>query len=298
MRKTTVNATSELYTIFGTPISHAMSPVIMNSFFDRLDMDKVFLAMDTGLDTFDHVMATTRLVDFKGYVFTMPVKERALRFMDSLSEEAAIIGAVNCAKNDNGHLTGSNTDSIGFWNAVQAKNTGGPIIRAFVMGAGGFARAAVAQLAIRGVNDIVVSNMLSDTAFVDSFFHFRDRLQAKCPAANVSLIDWSPELWKQSLPGCRVVANATPNGMKDVGDLHDIFPYGDVQKDAVFFDAIYEPRFTKFLHKAEALGFTTVEGLDLLVHQGACSFHTWTGVRVDPAQMLEDILQFMNTRRK
>ncbi len=299
MRTITVNAQSELYAIFGTPIRHAMSPVIMNTFFDRLGMDKVFLALDANLETFDQLMEAARIMPLQGYVFTMPVKEKAVRFMDALSDEAGIIGAVNCAKHENGRLIGYNTDSIGFWNAVQARNPGGrKIARAFVLGAGGFARSAVAQLALQGVDDIVVTNRLSEEHFVRSFREFAARLEDKVPSSRVRLVDWSAALWEKELPGCGVIANGTPNGMNGVGDLHEIFPFHQADRDAIVFDAIYEPRFTRFLRKAESLGFVTVEGLDLLVHQGASSFFNWTGVTVNPEEMKEAVIQFMNTRRQ
>lgn len=112
MREKTVNAQSRLYAILGDPISHSMSPVIMNRAFDRLGMDSVFLALPANLETFPKVMEAMKLIDLKGYVFTMPVKEAALSCMDALSSEAEVIGAVNCAVNENGKLTGCNTDSI------------------------------------------------------------------------------------------------------------------------------------------------------------------------------------------
>ena len=106
MRKQTVNPKSGLYAILGDPISHSMSPVIMNSAFDRLDMDTVFLALKANLETFDQVMTAMKLIDLKGYVFTMPVKEVAVPYMDELSDEAEIIGAINCVVNKDGKLIG------------------------------------------------------------------------------------------------------------------------------------------------------------------------------------------------
>ncbi|MDD3347859.1 shikimate dehydrogenase [Oscillibacter sp.] len=298
MREETVNAKSRLFAILGDPISHSMSPVIMNSSFDRLHMDNVFLACKANLETFDQVMTAMKLIDLQGYVFTMPVKEASLSYMDQLSEEAQIIGAVNCVVNRDGKLTGYNTDSIGFWSAVQEKNDGGtPIQKAFVMGAGGFARAAVAQAALQGVGEIVVANMMTHTSFVESFRHFLTRIDEKCPKVKIRLVDWDAAAWLGELPDCQLVVNATPNGMKGKGDLHEVFPYEAVTPGTIFFDAIYEPRFTQFLKEADARGFRTVAGLDLLAHQGACSFYNWTGVKVSADQMRQDVLQFWDSKK-
>lgn len=293
MRLETVNAKSRLYAILGDPISHSMSPVIMNSAFDRLGLDSVFLALPANLETVARVMEAMRLVDLKGYVFTMPVKEAVLPYMDALSDEAEMIGAVNCAVNEGGRLTGYNTDSTGFWTAVQEKNAGAVSIRkVFIMGAGGFARAAAAQAALQGVGEIVVANKFSHTAFLESFQRFRERLSARCPQTSVKLLDWDGAAWEAELADCQLIANATPNGMKNQGDLHSFFPYAAVSPAAIFFDAIYDPYHTRFLQAAEARGHKIVGGLDLLAHQGVCSFFNWTGLRVEPEQMREDVLAF------
>ena len=126
-------------------------------------------------------------------------------------------------------------------------------------------------------------------------YRFLDRLVQKVPDVNVKVIDWDPKLWINDIKAADVVANATPNGMKGEGNLHVIFPYEATKKDAIFFDAIYEPIVTDFLAKASEHGFTTVGGLDLLVHQGACSFKNWTGFDVEPAEMKSDIIKFFQT---
>jgi shikimate dehydrogenase len=77
------------------------------------------------------------------------------------------------------------------------------------------------------------------------------------------------------------------------GDLHELFPYASVRADALFFDAIYYPRETKFLQTARHRGHICIEGLDLLVHQGAVSYETFTGNEADPAVMMDDVLEFM-----
>ncbi|WP_295582446.1 shikimate dehydrogenase [uncultured Oscillibacter sp.] len=297
MRTITVNAKTRLFAILGDPIAHSMSPVIMNSAFDRLGMDCVFLALRADLASFDRVMEALRLVELEGYVFTMPVKEAALRHMDALGDEAQIIGAVNCAVSRDGVLTGYNTDSSGFWSAVQeGRGEARPIRKALILGAGGFARAAAAQAALQGVEELVVSNPLSHTAFVESFRRFADRIALRCPRTRLRLLDWDPALWRRELPACGLVANATPNGMRDQGDLDRIFPYGAAAPGTLFFDAVYEPPVTRFLKRAGALGFSTVAGLDLLAHQGVCSFAHWTGVQVPPEQMRRDVLAFWAAR--
>ena len=295
----TVSGYTDLYAILGNPIIHSMSPVIMNRNFERNDLDKVFLALKTDLSDFNTIFPALISCGFKGYVFTMPVKEIAVRYMEQLSNEASIIGAINCAYYRDGKLFGTNTDSIGFWHAVDEKNIDRiKINHMFIMGCGGFARAAIAQAAIQGVRKITVANRLDEEAFIKSFDEFRSRLKAAIPEAEIELIDWKPDLWKGYISDCELIANATPNGMNNKGDLDTIFPFDCVKKSAIVFDAVYEPRITRFLARTRSEGFKTVEGIDLLCHQGTVSFHNYTGLKADPSLMKDDILEFWKTLDK
>ena len=116
-----VNARTKIYAILGDPISHSMSPVIMNASFRRFGMDCVFLALKCGKKDADCVMKALRCVDLAGYVFTMPMKEAVGEYLDEWKDEALLTGAVNCVLNKDGYLTGYNTDSMGFWTAVREK---------------------------------------------------------------------------------------------------------------------------------------------------------------------------------
>ena len=289
-----INAKTGIYAILGDPISHSISPVIMNSSFRRHNVDSVFLAFKCGPGDVDCIMRASKLVGLKGYVFTMPIKELVRGYLNELVGEAAVTGAVNCALDENGYLTGYNTDSLGFWTATQEKNTSQkPIERMFVLGMGGFAKAAVTQAALRGVSEIAVVNRMDETDFVRGFEVFLDKLRKEAPGTTVRLLPWKPEAWRDQLADADVAVNATPNGMDGEGDLHELFPYDCVKPGVIFFDAVYNPPKTQFLQIAESRGHPTVDGLDLLAHQGACSFKIWTGISVDPKQMKQDALDFL-----
>ena len=294
MRKKVVNAGTKLFAILGEPIAHSLSPVIMNEAFDRKNMDCIFLAFRSNPQELDTAIKAMRGFKFSGYVFTMPVKEEAVRHMDALEEEADLIQAVNCAKLDNGRLIGYNTDSRGFWDAIDKQNTQNrPIRKAFVMGMGGFSRAAIAQLALRGVKDIVVANKLEEKNYVTSFELFAERVRKKLPDVNLRYIDWVPKQWERELENTDLIANGTANGMYGKGDLGEIFPYKCVPSTAIFFDAVYAPLNTPFLEHAKAKGYMMVDGLELLIHQGLCSFEIWTGIKADACTMRKDALKFL-----
>lgn len=291
----TVNAGTEIYAILGDPISHSLSPVIINKSFERLNMDKIFLGLRCEKKEIDNSMRALKSFDFKGYTFTMPLKEVVEKHLDELKSEAFITGAVNCVKNSNGYLTGYNTDSVGFWTAIQEKKTSKhpSLNKLFIFGMGGFSKAAVTQAALQGIMEIVVTNHFEDKIFLKGYKEFLKRLHKEKPNLNIEILPWEPSLWKKELRTSDIVVNATPNGQDFQGDLHLQVPYSDTKKTAIFFDAIYNPLKTKFLETAEEKGYEIIGGLDLLVHQGVCSFEIWTGKKVDPGVMKKDALQFL-----
>lgn len=292
-----VNAQTEVYAILGDPISHSLSPVIMNRSFNQLQMDKVFLGFRCEKENFENVFEALKKLDLKGYVFTMPLKELVANHIDELTEEAALSGAVNCVIHSNGRFIGYNTDSIGFWNAVKAKKEEDEEINnLFVLGMGGFAKAVVTQAALQGVKQITVTNHFEEVEILKSFTLFLERLYDKVPDLQVKLVPWNSEMWEGKLSNSDVIVNATPNGMNNEGDLHLQFPYGKVKSDCIFFDAIYTPVKTKFLSKAEKQGHRIIDGLDLLANQGVCAFEIWTKQKVNPNVMKEHALEFLENQ--
>lgn len=287
----TINARTEIYAILGDPVSHCMSPVLMNSTFNHLQMDKVFLALNCNKDTCDKIMPVLKILGLKGYTITMPVKEMVFPYLDAVSEEAELIGAVNCISNENGRLKGYNTDSIGFWQAVEAQNTYHKQLQSmFLLGRGGFAKAALTQAAIQGVKRITVAGRRVTTEFSD----FLKRLHERMPETQIDLVGWNKEEWKEAAANSDIIANATSLGLNGEGDLEKIFPYEELSAEAIVFDAVYVPRFTPFLQLAKERGNAIAEGLDLLVYQGVAAFEIWTGEKADPVVMKEDILQFFS----
>ena len=105
---------TRLCCLLGTPIAHSISPMIHNEAFRMLGLDFVYLCFDTKHADLKTMIQTLREMNVLGFNLTMPDKERILPYLDELSPAAAMIGAVNTVKNENGRLIGHNTDGIGF----------------------------------------------------------------------------------------------------------------------------------------------------------------------------------------
>lgn len=142
---------TRLCCLLGTPIAHSISPMIHNEAFRMLGLDFVYLCFDTKHADLKTMIQTLREMNVLGFNLTMPDKERILPYLDELSPAAAMIGAVNTVKNENGRLIGHNTDGIGFMQSV--KDTGYDIRSGemTLLGAGGAASSIAVQAALDGV---------------------------------------------------------------------------------------------------------------------------------------------------
>jgi shikimate dehydrogenase len=294
----TVNAKTRLFAILGDPVTHTMSPVIMNSSFRRLGLDNVFVAMRCDAAHVGVVMEALRAIDLAGYVITMPLKEIVAPYLDELCGEAKISGAVNCIQNDGGRLVGHNTDSKGFWSAIQEKNAGDSGIKVnklFILGMGGLAKAVATEAAMQGVRTIVAVNRVEEPLFIERFKSFSEKLRGEFRDVTVTLLPWSPDKWIPELADVDVVINVTPIGLESKGRLHAEFPYGSVPQRTIFFDSPIAPR-TEFLQEARARGHKVINGLDLVVHQGVYAFKIITGLSVGFEDMRRDAQEFLGVR--
>ena len=295
METKTVSAKTKLFAILGDPILHCMSPVIMNASFRRLGLDNVFVAMRCDAAHIGVVMEALRVIDLGGYVITTPLKEIVTQYLDELCGEAKISGAVNCIQNSGGRLVGYNTDSMGFWSAIQEKNTGNGAItvnKLFLFGMGGLAKAVATQAAMQGVRNIAVVNRVEELAVIESFKAFSKKLCAEFPKVQVNFLPWDSESWAPELADTDVVMNVTPIGLETKGTLHVELPYEKTAQKAIFFDSPITFK-SDFLLEAEARGHKVINGLDLNIHQGVYAFKIMTGLSVGYEEMRRDALEFI-----
>lgn len=281
-----ISGKTELYAVLGNPIKHSLSPFIHNTAFRLRSMDKVYVALEVLPDKLKLAIDMMRAFGIKGFNLTMPLKENVIQYIDALSPEAEAIGAVNCILNENGRLTGYNTDSQGF--ALAVLNKKGSIPKtAFILGAGGVAKAIVAQLVLQGVERIYIANrtLKRAEALADKF---KNKKQA-----NLEVVPWKPEIWGKIMSGCGLIVNATSVGMKNNGNLALSIPWQSINTEAIVFETIYEPLETEFLKRARELKLMTVEGLDLLLYQAAIAFEIWTGQEMPLPVIKENLTRYL-----
>ena len=261
--------------LLGTPVSHSISPLMHNEAFNQLDLDYVYLCFDVGTDTLKTAVDGLKALGVRGFNCTMPDKNLMCELADKLSPAAEMICAVNTVVNDNGILTGHNTDGIGYMMAV--KDAGYDIIgkNMTLMGAGGAATAVCVQAALDGVASINVFSLKDQ--FWDRAVKLVDTINAKtsCKAALYDIADTTS--LKKSIDDSYILTNGTSVGMAPNVDNCIITDTSFFHEDLVVSDVIYNPKETKLLRLAKENGCHTFNGLYMLLYQGAEAFKIWTG---------------------
>ncbi|TXL69222.1 shikimate dehydrogenase [Vineibacter terrae] len=259
--------------IVGWPVSHSRSPLLHGFWLKERRIDGCYgrLAVEPGgaalRATFDFIRRTPQA---RGCNLTLPHKIDALELLDVVTPAASRIGAVNTVvKRADGTLEGRNTDGFGF---VEALRAGAPAWQpaaapAVVLGAGGAARAVIAALVDAGVPELRLVNRTRQAA-IDLGVRFT-------PDDGRTLVvdDWSRRA--AALAGAGLLVNTTSLGMDGQPALD--LALEALPTAAVVNDVVYVPLRTDLLRRAQARGNPTVDGLDMLLHQGRPGFAAWFG---------------------
>ncbi|MDZ7378344.1 MAG: shikimate dehydrogenase [candidate division KSB1 bacterium] len=262
-----VRGSTRVVGIIGDPVDHSLSPLMHNAAFAALGLDWIYVPFPVKSPALREALRGLRALGVVGVNVTVPHKEAALRFLDDVSLVAQKVGAVNTVIVRNERLEGENTDVHGVRQALRGLRLRSAT--ALVIGAGGAARAVLAALEEAGARRVIVANRTLARArslqrrFSTSSF----RVEAR---SLESLID--PELLKS----VQLVVNSTSIGLH--GETFPPLAIECTRRECVFFDLIYG-RATDFLAKARAVGRPTMDGTEMLLHQGAEAFRLWTGRR-------------------
>jgi shikimate dehydrogenase len=261
------SASTRPVVLLGWPARHSASPRLHNAAFRADDQDLVYLAAPTPPDQLPTVVAALGTIGAVGANVTVPHKRAVLALCDVVTDEAALIGAVNTLVWDDGVLTGDNTDALGLADDLQRTVAPTPGSRWLLLGTGGAALAAAVAIGRLGGALVVAGRRPEAAARVAS--HARD-----AGAVTTEVVDSTdaPSLTAATRQA-RVVVNATPLGM--AGErLPD--PLQQLTADQVAYDLVYGHD-TPFLAAARGRGAAAHDGLGMLLGQAALSYERWTG---------------------
>jgi shikimate dehydrogenase len=230
----------------------------------------------------------------KGLNVTLPHKEKIIKFLDELSEEASIIGAVNTIVNDHGKLIGYNTDANGIFETLLPYKDAIAGTKVTVVGAGGSARAAIYTLLRHfkpeEVNIINRTQQRADT--IMNYFSLKMRYDS------FHTYELFPPDNLEILSNSKLIINATTIGMypdveDTITDLDESF-----NENQIVFDLVYNPTKTNFLKMAENQGAKVVGGLKMLISQAAKSFELWTGSEMPVDEISQKLEQYIKESSK
>ncbi len=247
--------------IIGHPVAHSLSPAIQGAALRVASVDATYDRWDTRPDNLAARVAVLREPDCLGANVTIPHKQAVLSLLDEVAPLAAEIGAVNTIVNDDGRLTGHNTDGGGFVAALQEAGFA-PAGNSFLLvGAGGAARGIAFALRHAGAGALAITNRTAARA----------QALADAVGAETAPFDAPPAPYD-------CVVNCTSAGMHGSG-AEDTLPCDPAAADpaTLIVDIVYAPEETPLLRAAHEAGLRTLGGLPMLIHQGALAFELWTG---------------------
>ena len=276
------NYRAELVGAFGNPIDENPTGVMEEAAFAAKGLNFRYLTIKVEKDDLEAAMNGVKAFNMKGINLTIPHKVNVLKYLDELSEAAQIIGAVNMVVNTDGKLWGENTDGKGF--LISLKNEGVSVEgkKVVILGAGGAAKAIGVECALAGAEKITIVNRNKERG------EDLVKLISEKTKADSEYVAWDSSY--KVAPETDIFINATCIGLyPDVNSKPDV-DYDTVNSSMVVSDVVFNDPNTLFLQEAAKRGAHTINGLGMLVNQGALNFTLWTGEEA-PVDVMVDTLK-------
>ena len=275
------NYRENLVGVFGDPVDENPTCVIEQAGFDALGIPFRFLTIKVKDGDLEDAIKGMRAMNFSGIGITMPHKQTVLKYLDEVSDNASIMGAVNTVYRKDEKLCGENVDGKGFMMSLADGNVDVSGKNAVVLGAGGAARAIAVELAAAGAKHLTIVN-IDEAQGMD----LTDAINNKT-GADADFVLWSGTY---TIPAnTDILVNATSIGFADASQRPDI-DYGSVKQNMIVCDVIPNKITTRFLDAAKEKGCITFNGLGMLVNQGTLCFELWTGQKA-PKEVMEKAIK-------
>jgi shikimate dehydrogenase len=264
------NYRAELVGVLGYPVAENPTGVMQEAAFAACGLAWRYLTIEVRPERLADAMRGVRAFGMRGINLTIPHKVAVLPYLDDISPEAKVIGAVNTVRRERDSLIGENTDGKGFLRGVRVDAGMDPADkRAVLLGAGGAARAIATELILANVSEVVVLNRTADRA---------EKMVSDLRANTGGNIRF--ERWEgtYSVPrDADLFVNATSIGLyPDVDGIPDV-DLTTAKDDLLVCDAVFNPPQTRLLEAAARRGLAVLDGLSMLVYQGVIGFRMWTG---------------------
>jgi len=274
---TAQNYKEELVGVFGHPVSENPTVVMLEAAFNAMQLQWRYLTIEVLPQDLEAAIKGIRAFHMKGINLTIPHKVEVLQYLDAIKPDAKLMGAVNTVVNVNNALIGENTDGKGFMRSLTEDAKMVPKEKNVVLiGAGGAARSISVELALAGVKKITLLNRSVERGMALT------NLLKSNTSSEIQFIEWKKEF---SLPeDTDIVINATSIGLYPNTQAKPNINYDSIHSKMTVCDIIPAPT-TVFLQEAKKRAAQTIDGLGMLVYQGAIGFKLWTGLDAPVAVM-------------
>ena len=286
-----ISGQTKLVGVLGNPVRHSLSPIIHNAAFEEMGLDWCYLAIPTETKKLRNIANALLAMDCKGLNITIPHKEESLNLCQKITPLAHQVRAVNTLiPNKEGKWDGANTDIEGFIFPLKEKNWENK--NAIIIGCGGSARAVLAGLQKLNFDSIYIvgRNKSKLERFMNSI---KDNInQPSQLKNNINIILQEDLSLIEHIKNADLIVNTTPIGMSQNTELGLTIPIGEeiwshLKNTITLYDLIYTPRPTKWLKKGRSLDCTIVDGLEMLIQQGAASLKLWSGFEQIPIKTMK-----------
>ena len=283
-----ITGKTKLVGLLGQPVNHSLSPVMHNAAYEEMGLDWCYVAIPCDRENIEKVTTALRVVDCKGLNVTIPHKQEVLKACNKLTETANKIQAVNTlVPEKNNQWIGANTDVEGFLMPLKNHNLINKSV--IVIGCGGSARAVVMGLNSLNIRKITIigRNKNSLNIFISSMKNLLSKNQISIEGIDNKEIDISSYIEEADL-----IVNTTPIGMNDQNNVKNNIPLSNeiwncLSNKTILYDLIYTPRPTNWLKLGQKKNCFVIDGLDMLVGQGALSIKLWSGFNDVPIQIMK-----------
>lgn len=277
------NYKAELVGVFGHPVAENPTIVMQEAAFKALNLNWRYLTIEVYPEDLADACQGLRAMNMRGINLTIPHKVEVLKYLDEVAPDAALMGAVNTVRRDGDKLIGENTDGKGFIRALHQDAGVDPAgKRIVILGAGGAARAISVEAALAGARHITIVNRSAARGETLA------TLLNEKTETNASFVRWETGY---AVPAdTDILVNATSIGLSpNVAEKPNIH-FDTITSTMIVCDVIPNPPDTPFLREAADRGATTLDGLGMLVYQGAIGFTMWTGLEA-PVAVMHQALQ-------
>lgn len=266
-----INSNTNTICLLGHPIKHSFSPTIHNYLFEKYSENNIYVCFDVKEDKLKDCVYGIKGLDIKGCNVTIPHKVNIIKYLDSIDDNAKLIGAVNTIKNKGGILKGYNTDGRGFVKSILDKDYDIKNKKVMIIGAGGACRSIAIEMASQGVKSIEIRNRSLDRAneIIDSI-NKNFNTEANC---SKDAID------SNCLMDIDILINTTPIGMNSSQCPIDknIKPH----QSLIVCDIVYKPHETELLKWANNHQLKVVYGINMLINQGLLAYEIWENIKTE-----------------